>query len=96
MNDVHCKLLMPYMGCVSDGESYVTQSEKRALLMNFIVLQETGKHENSDHCMKIFLFQFIDLHGTSYHLIYYNLLSKVHSFLSYGMFYKTKTVHDSL
>ena len=73
----------------------VTRSEKRALLTNFIVLQETGKHENSDYCMKIFLFHFIDLHGASYHLIY-NLLSKVHSFLSYGMFYKTKTVHDSL
>ena len=55
--------------------------------MNFIVLQETGKHENSDHCMKIFLFHFIDLHGASYHLIY-NLLSKVHSFLNYGILYK--------
>ena len=74
--------------------SFVTWSEKRALLTNFIILQETGKHENSGHCMKIFLFNFIDLHGASYHLIY-NLLSKVHS-LSYGMFYKTKTVHDSL
>ena len=73
----------------------MTQSVKRALLTNFIVLQETGKHENSDHYVKNFLFHFIDLHGISYHLIY-NLLSKVHSLLSYGMFYKTKTVHDSL
>ena len=68
---------------------------RSALLTNFIVLQETGKHENSDHYVKHFLFHFIDLHGISYHLIY-NLLSKVHSFLSYGMFYKTKTAHDSL
>ena len=61
----------------------MTRSEKRAFLTNFIVLQETGKHENSDHCMKNFLFHFLDLHGISYHLIY-NLLSKVHSFLNYG------------
>ena len=73
----------------------MTRSVKRTLLTNFIVLQETGKHENSDHYMKRFLFHFIDLHGISYHLIYY-LLSKVHPLLSYGMFYMTKTVHDSL
>ena len=26
--------------------------------MNFIVLQETGKHENSDHCIKSFFISF--------------------------------------
>ena len=30
----------------------MTQSEKKALLVHFIVLQETGKYENTDHMQK--------------------------------------------
>ena len=61
------------------NERNVTQSEKKALLAHFMVLQETRKHENINHWTKNFLFYFMNLHCLSYLLIY-NLPCKVCSF----------------
>ena len=46
---------MQCIQAIGRARNIMTRSEKRALLTNFIVLQETRKHENSDHCMKFFI-----------------------------------------
>ena len=68
----------------------MTQSEKKAILLHFIVLHYTHKHEKIDiNTKKMFLYHD-NLYSLSYRLIYY-LPGIGHPTESYGSFYKVNS-----